>query len=120
MKTKIYILKDYMEYEANCEIYLEHESWYESWTGQNEYETIISLKIDSYKEIGKIYSWGIKDNSNEIPYFGYSSNNDGDYLKMKFINSKKLFVEVGHCCIRRSLFLDPCILTKMLFEYGKE
>jgi hypothetical protein len=112
-------LNDETDYEGQVNINVRYASCL-SWDGSPESDMFVDIEFLSYKELRKLTDGLSETTHPNLPTFEYSANNDGDYLKIRKISDKKLFINVGHCCVSRRMFISPCTLTKLLSEYEIE
>jgi len=113
-------LSDEKEYYGKATINLEYSSWVDQWSGGTEYDLDVNITFKEYKEYNDIDENSLMEPQTLKKFFEYYTNNDGDYLKVWYVNKDKLLVEVGHCCVKRRMIIHPMTLTKLLFNYEKE
>lgn len=112
-------LDDSKEYEGDAFVLIEAETWspwIDSGVSEIDYNVIIQFK--SFEEKGLVTD-GLCAYQPPV-LFEYSTNNDGDYLKIRKLDRERLLVEVGHCCVMRRMIIHRASLTRLLFEYSFE
>lgn len=53
----------------------------------------------------------------QLNEFAMEGNGGGDTLYLKELNDNNVYLEIGHCCVRKRIALPVEVVTSVLFEW---